>query len=109
MALRYALLAHTVNGETHFDLMLELKESETLRTWRLAERLDSDGATCTAEALPPHRSIYLDYQGPISDGRGEVKRVESGTWEGEGSRLTLTPDIGASYALEIRDGQARRG
>ena len=29
--------------------------------------------------LPPHRRRYLTYQGPISRGRGTVRRVDAGT------------------------------
>jgi hypothetical protein len=29
--------------------------------------------------LPPHRRAYLDYQGPISDGRGTVVRIDRGS------------------------------
>jgi hypothetical protein len=28
--------------------------------------------------LPDHRTIYLDYEGPISGGRGEVSRWDAG-------------------------------
>lgn len=31
--------------------------------------------------LPDHRSSYLEYEGPVSGGRGTVSRVESGTYE----------------------------
>ena len=31
--------------------------------------------------LPPHRLHYLDYEGPISGDRGEVRRVDRGEYE----------------------------
>ena len=34
-----------------------------------------------AKKLPDHRLAYLDYQGPVSKGRGEVKRVEDGSYD----------------------------
>ena len=39
--------------------------------WHDANRID-------LEPIPPHRREYLDYQGPISNGRGSVVRVDSG-------------------------------
>jgi hypothetical protein len=31
--------------------------------------------------LPDHRAFYLDYEGPVSGGRGEVLRVWAGYYE----------------------------
>ena len=36
---------------------------------------------CSTERLPDHRAIYLEYEGPISDQRGQVQRVASGTYQ----------------------------
>ena len=52
----------------------------TLATWQWPappEQWDSDAADCTK--LPDHRSVYLDYQGPISGDRGTVTIACSGT------------------------------
>ena len=35
----------------------------------------------TAKALPDHRLVYLDYEGPIAGGRGSVSRWDEGTYE----------------------------
>jgi hypothetical protein len=51
-----------------------------LRTWRLAE-LPAVGARVTAELLGDHRLAYLDYEGPVSGGRGSVSRWDGGTYE----------------------------
>lgn len=45
--------------------------------------------------LPPHRRAYLTYQGPISDGRGWVRRVDEGValprlWRQSQAVLTVT-------------------
>jgi hypothetical protein len=53
-----------------------------LRTWRL-EAQPRDGERISATALSDHRLLYLDYQGPISDGRGRVARWEHGTFMGQ--------------------------
>jgi len=41
------------------------------RLWRSLGRFD-------LTPLAPHRRAYLDYQGPISGGRGTVQRVDRG-------------------------------
>ena len=46
---------------------------ETTKKW--AER------TVAAEALSNHRPHYLDYEGPVSGGRGFVARWDAGTFE----------------------------
>lgn len=78
---RFALVAHD-HPFDHWDLFLEA--GPVLRTWRLIPRL-VPGITIPAEATPDHRLSYLDYEGPISGGRGHVSRVDSGdfTWEAE--------------------------
>lgn len=61
----------------HFDLMLE--QESMLATWAI-ERLPDSDETVSATRLPDHRKTYLDYEGPISDGRGTVKQVMAGTY-----------------------------
>ena len=34
-----------------------------------------------AESLPNHRLAYLDYEGPVSDNRGEVSQWDVGTFQ----------------------------
>lgn len=60
--------------------MLEM--GTVLRTWRLAAppgQYDCIAAT----AVFDHRLLYLDYEGPISGGRGQVVRWDGGTFTGE--------------------------
>jgi hypothetical protein len=71
---RFVVLKHAWNG-VHFDLMLE--HCGILRTWALPEP-PGEGRTIAAKALPDHRTAYLDYEGPISQGRGSVSRIERG-------------------------------
>ena len=75
--LRFVLLEHEWNG-VHWDLMLEVGDS--LRTWAL-ERPIEVGIPQPARALPPHRLAYLDYEGKISNDRGEVRRLDRGNYE----------------------------
>jgi hypothetical protein len=57
-----------------------LEVGSTLRTWRLTAPPSSE-AICLAEPLDDHRVIYLDYEGPVSGGRGSVRRWDSGTYD----------------------------
>jgi hypothetical protein len=79
--LRYAILRHqTPPGglrPAHWDFLLEGQGS--LRTWALGREPDSQPAQA-AEALPDHRLVYLDYEGPISGGRGHVLAWDRGTF-----------------------------
>jgi len=63
---------------THWDFMLEKEAS--LHTFRLSAPPDSTG-TITAEPLPEHRKVYLDYEGPLSGDRGTVQRWDRGDYE----------------------------
>ncbi len=81
MSSTFVIHLHTGRGPDHYDLMLA--RGETLATWRLAQSPDAlaEGAETPARKLPDHRVVYLTYEGPISRGRGEIKRVDRGTYE----------------------------
>jgi len=74
---RYAILEHDFPA-LHWDLMLE--EGASLRTWRLLLP-PIPGCDVIALSLPPHRLIYLDYEGPVSGNRGYVTRWDHGHFE----------------------------
>jgi hypothetical protein len=74
---RFVLLEHRWDG-VHWDLMLE--HGDALRTWALDAPI-APGTTIPARPLADHRLAYLDYEGPISGGRGEVRRVDRGGYE----------------------------
>jgi hypothetical protein len=73
---RFVILEHD-HPTLHWDLMLEA--GEKLRTWRLAEFPES-GKPANADESFEHRLIYLDYEGPISGGRGSVRRADFGAF-----------------------------
>jgi hypothetical protein len=81
---RFVILRHEPPAGSrrrlHWDLMLATDDA--LRTWALAEA-PSAGHPITAEALPDHRTSYLDYEGPVSGGRGAVTRWDAGRFEWE--------------------------
>lgn len=74
---RYVVLTHN-HPELHWDFMLEVEGS--LRTWRLSRPPDSTGEINSTQ-LDDHRIAYLDYEGPVSGGRGEVHRWDAGDYE----------------------------
>jgi DNA polymerase Ligase (LigD) len=81
---RFVVLTHD-HPVLHWDLMLEYEGH--LRTWRLAKPPDA-GGPIEAQAIGDHRLAYLDYEGPVSGGRGHVKRWDTGEYK----LTTSTPE-----------------
>jgi hypothetical protein len=76
----YVILHHTGHGPEHWDLMLEVGES--LATWQLLEDPHRiGGEALNACRIGDHRRAYLTLEGPVSGGRGRVKRIDRGTFE----------------------------
>jgi hypothetical protein len=75
---RFVLLEHD-HPELHWDFMLE--HEGVLKTWRLASMPSRAGESIPAVPLGDHRIAYLDYEGPVSGDRGNVKRCAAGTYE----------------------------
>lgn len=84
--LRFVILRHepgevSAGEAVHWDFLVEtVAGAEWLPTWRLAA-WEEGAFVVEAVRLPDHRRAYLDYEGPISGGRGRVKRVASGVVE----------------------------
>ena len=76
---RFVILEHD-HPVMHWDLMLEA--GPVLRTWRLAVP-PCPREPIAATAVFDHRLLYLDYEGPISGGRGRVVRWDHGTLTGQ--------------------------
>jgi hypothetical protein len=96
---RYVVLHHTGHGEPHFDLMIEAEAGGALMTWRLPTwPVDRP---MPVERLADHRRAYLDYEGPVSRGRGEVRRVAAGT-------VTLAARPNETDVLELTFNNAPR-
>ncbi len=78
--MRFVIQRHLNNNE-HFDLMIELENSDKLFALKILS-LDIDSllnnTVIKAERLPDHRKEYLEYEGPVSGGRGSVKIFDSG-------------------------------
>jgi len=75
---RFVVLEHAGLRGVHWDFMLE--SGTVLRTWALCET-PLAGKVIAAEALADHRLAYLEYEGPISGGRGSVSCWDQGTYE----------------------------
>ncbi len=85
---RFAILIHD-HPFVHWDLLVE--QGEALRSWRLLEsparwvlattHSAPTHAALSAESIPDHRLMYLDYEGPVSRERGSVVRWDGGSCE----------------------------
>lgn len=117
---RYVLLRHDCPADyrdgPHWDLMLE--QGQALRTWSLLELpaawQASEGAiSVEADKLPDHRLAYLDYEGPVSKGRGEVRRIAHGEFEIEVDepqilQVRATGGLAGSWQLNCVEGDRWR-
>ena len=83
--LRYVVLHHTGHGEPHYDLMFQRPDAHELRTFRSSVWPITTRTLLTP--LPDHRAAYLDYEGPVSGGRGDVRRIEAGRFAGAGAQV----------------------
>ena len=74
---RFVVLFHTQRQGDHFDLMID--DGSWLATWKTREAPET---ACDGEMdclrIGDHRRIYLDYEGPVSGDRGDVKQHDAG-------------------------------
>ena len=82
LPLRTAVLLHTTAEGEHFDWLVESPHDRGGRLWtarvKLPPKAWPDAGRLVMQEALPHRREYLAYQGPISEGRGEVRRVALG-------------------------------
>ena len=71
---RFVVLEHDYPF-LHWDFLIE--REDFLEAWRLLNPPRA-GAPVSAESLPDHRRIYLNYEGPVSGRRGSVRRIHAG-------------------------------
>ncbi len=104
--LRTVVLRHRqADGSSHYDWMIEHPDrldDRRLRTWRTEVRPDR-AAAFVGEQIGDHRAIYLEYEGDLGGGRGQVERMVSGwvRWDHCG------PDS-VAFEIEWADGQKSR-
>ena len=78
--LHFVIQEHSGFGPLHWDLMIQ--EKQALATWKVQKHPNTwPNQTITCQNISPHRSEYLHYEGPISNNRGQVHIVDSGTCE----------------------------
>ena len=84
--LRFVVLRHEIETDSahsargsHWDLMLE--DDGQLLTWALPRLPEETDTPIRCQQLDDHRIAYLDYEGPISNNRGSVKRWDRGTFQ----------------------------
>ena len=106
---RTVLLRHTLpEGLAHLDWLIERPGAPEalLIAFRVQERPDGPEITAfVAQRAADHRRVYLDFEGPVSGGRGDVRRVAVGIVE------SLSEDAGA-ITIRVRfagDQSAWRG
>ena len=76
MNLSFVILRHEGVPQPHYDLMFESGAGGALATWR-SDIWPIDRPTAITR-LADHRRAYLDYEGPVSNDRGHVRRVAAG-------------------------------
>ena len=97
---RTAHLLHELpDGSSHVDWMIARDPAghEPLISFRLQERIDEllPGQRVSLERIADHRPAYLEYEGPISDELGSVRRLTLGSVVSESRQLQ------SSWTLEI--------
>jgi hypothetical protein len=110
--MHFVVLHHTgwPGHPDHYDLMLQSEagrddDDPVLKTFstHADEFPDPSGGGIRLVLIAPHRRAYLHYQGPLSDQRGRVERVD----EGEMNPLCTSPlaegrDAEAALQIELR-------
>jgi hypothetical protein len=76
---RFVILEHDY-PILHWDFFLEA--GNVLRAWRILA-LPVPNSDLPADLGADHRLFYLDYEGPVSGGRGTVTRFDYGTFSWE--------------------------
>jgi hypothetical protein len=71
---QFVILEHRHQG-LHYDLMLE--KDGVLLTWQF-EQPPAGNPPRNCRRLPDHRLMYLNYEGPVSGNRGDVKVWDKG-------------------------------
>jgi hypothetical protein len=97
MCKTFVIHIHSGFGQTHYDLMLEQGPDQPLATWQLSgsPSLLAAGQEMPVRQIQDHRRAYLDYQGPVSKGRGNVRFLDRGQYE-----LLSADDNQWSFRLE---------
>ena len=78
--LRFVIQKHVLRTDIHWDFMFE--SGPALQTYRLDKSPEQTLLnSANAVKIFDHALKYLTYQGPLSNDRGTVSIVESGTYQ----------------------------
>jgi hypothetical protein len=77
----FVLFEHTTQKGVHWDFIIEVPRRESLPTWRLLKNPLTHAGEIPAEPIADHRRLFLDYEGPLRDDRGSVRRLDRGDAE----------------------------
>lgn len=79
MKARFVIHIHRDYGPLHYDFMIAA--GTPMPTWQFLESplVAMTGRQLDARRIQDHRTHYLDYEGPVSKGRGSVRKLEEGT------------------------------
>lgn len=113
--MQMVLLRHELpDGTWHFDWMIEAAAGRGLVTFRVGVRVDDPGTTqFDGERIGEHRREYLNFEGPLSGGRGVVARFAMGNVESVKARdgqIEVRGDFGGQTWVwtGIREGRMWR-
>ena len=76
---RFVFLEHASPEGVHYDLMLQ--RGRTLKTWNLENPLAEPGVVQEALERFDHPLRFLTYEGPLSEGKGEVRALDRGDYD----------------------------
>ena len=76
----YIMNVPWITRASHWDFMLSVPNATRLGVESPPHEIVGEGSIAR-ERLPDHRMEYLDYEGPVSGGRGEVTRYDRGEFE----------------------------
>ena len=74
----FVLLEHTTRDSVHWDFIIEVPGRELLPTWRLLQNPLTISGDVPAEPIADHPPHFLEYEGPLREGRGSVRRLDRG-------------------------------
>lgn len=97
------------DGSWHYDWLVQRSADldDLVPTFRTGHTRPDQSRSFEAEQIGDHRALYLDYEGNVSGGRGEVVRTVTGeilsaTWGGDVIGLEIRyPDEVVVYVGEI--------
>ena len=65
-------------ADVHWDFLVSAADDRPLLAWRFETSPLIATRALRAIELPPHRRLYLEYEGELSRDRGVVRRLERG-------------------------------